>query len=215
MLLKYPETDHLPFSQQKHKDDKEHRDPFWFVGKEIVITEKLDGGTCLLFGGKVFARSITEETRCRSFDYIKSNHLYKTLGRSNLYIYGENLYAKHSIGYDKLTDFFFVFSILDNENLFIEWDNVVNWCRRLCFKSVPVLFRGAFNQISKIKDWMENEIKKPSIFGEEREGFVIRVTGSFPYNKHSLNTAKFVRANHIQTNEHWSRRWKPNELLKE
>lgn len=61
-LERYPSTPHLRFSPQVHADDEVNRfDDDIFCGKEIVVTEKLDGGNCCLFGGKVFARTHKHE----------------------------------------------------------------------------------------------------------------------------------------------------------
>jgi hypothetical protein len=42
--------------------------------------------------------------------------------------------------------------------------------------------------------------------------FVIRTVDSFHYDNFKLNVAKYVRKNHIQTNEHWSKNWVKNNL---
>jgi len=61
-LERYPSTPHLRFSPQVHADDEVNRfDDDIFCGREIVVTEKLDGGNCCLFGGKVFARTHKHE----------------------------------------------------------------------------------------------------------------------------------------------------------
>ena len=35
------------------------------------------------------------------------------------------------------------------------------------------------------------------------EGFVVRVTGEIPYAQFGRRVAKWVRAGHVQTDEHW------------
>lgn len=55
---KYPRTFHLPWSRSKTDDDRILRDTSHFVGKEIVVTEKLDGENTSLYRDYMHARSI-------------------------------------------------------------------------------------------------------------------------------------------------------------
>ena len=64
---KYPRTYHLPWSPGATSDDKK-LSPDWFsadgwAGKEIVITEKLDGENTAFQNGDVFSRSHSVPTR--------------------------------------------------------------------------------------------------------------------------------------------------------
>lgn len=45
--VKYPRTYHLPWSESLTDDDRYHPDVEFLNGKEVVITEKLDGENCL------------------------------------------------------------------------------------------------------------------------------------------------------------------------
>lgn len=61
---KYPKTCHLPFSPQVNDDDEVMDVKLCgslFSNKEVIITEKMDGGNCQLFRGKVYARTNTKE----------------------------------------------------------------------------------------------------------------------------------------------------------
>jgi len=63
-LTKYPKTQHLPFSPQVNDDDVVCDAKICsslFCKKEVVITEKLDGGNCQLFQQKVYARTVGKE----------------------------------------------------------------------------------------------------------------------------------------------------------
>ena len=54
MSEKYPKTPHLPFSPGINSDDitLDSKHCNQFLNKEIVITEKLDGGNCQLYQNK-------------------------------------------------------------------------------------------------------------------------------------------------------------------
>lgn len=58
--------------------------------------------------------------------------------------------------------------------------------------------------------WDEAKIKACqtgiSKFGGEQEGYVVRNANEFPVEKFSSCVAKFVRAQHVQTDDHWMHR---------
>ena len=45
---KYPSTPNWPWSPSIGRGDDMHADPDRFVGEDVVVTEKLDGGNTLL-----------------------------------------------------------------------------------------------------------------------------------------------------------------------
>lgn len=207
--MKYPRTYHLKFSPEIHSDDKTHQENEIFVSKRVIITEKMDGGNTCLHNGQTFARSINQQTNCPSFAYIKNKHAYKTYNQPEQF-YGENIYAIHSIEYDKLPDFFMLFAV-KNDDVWKSWDSVIEYANKLDLLTVPVLFDGIFKSTDEIKEWMDNRIKKPSTFGGKIEGFVIRLADEFNDSEFSLNVAKYVRKGHVQTDKHWSVNWEPQK----
>lgn len=215
MKTKYPRTLHLPFSPEVHSDDKVLYDISGFIGKEIVITEKLDGGNCCLKTDGVFARTHALATDCETFNYIKNVHYFsKKYMFNNAYkYYGENVYAIHSIEYTDLKDFFYLFGISD-EKEFISYDDMLVEARRLDFLTAPLVFRGVFNSVSELKNFLDREILKESFIGGNREGFVLRNPNSFKVDDFSKNIVKYVREGHVQTDEHWKTNWKPQKLNK-
>ena len=44
------------------------------------------------------------------------------------------------------------------------------------------------------------------VIAEGGEGIVVRNADSFTLNEFPHNIAKYVRSNHVQTDEHWSQR---------
>src|SRR4051812_47884029 len=71
---RFPSTPHLPFSPEVASDDikMEAAVASAFIGQPVIITEKLDGGNCCLFRGKVYARTHKHEASHASFGPIKS-----------------------------------------------------------------------------------------------------------------------------------------------
>jgi hypothetical protein len=208
-----------------HRDDHYHREPDFFVGKDVVITEKLDGAITQFAAGKVYARSSIAPTSQPWFSYVKSVTLPKLYHiKHNLQIIGEDLYGVHSIEYDALPDSFFMFHVLERaeENIgtentdgdvFVPWGVVELFAREWDLQTVPVLFQGQFNSVDEITKWFFDHIGEPSEYGPTREGFVMRIANAFPFSEFGRNTCKFVRANHVQTDEHWTKHWKPANIL--
>jgi len=215
MNTKYPRTFHLPFSPEVHSDDKVLHDISGFIGKEIIISEKADGGNTCLSKDGVFARSHGQQTDCSTFDYIKAVHYFpkKYDMNKDFKYYGENLYAIHSIKYTNLKDYFYLFGISDKEN-FLSYIDMVKEATRMGFKSVPVVFRGIFKTEKELNTFLDKEIKKDSYWGGEREGFVLRTPESFKIEDFSKNVVKYVREGHVQSDKHWKENWKKQELSK-
>ncbi|PGK52574.1 2'-5' RNA ligase [Priestia megaterium] len=195
---KYPRSFHLPWSRSYTHDDKVLKDVQHFIGKEVVVTEKLDGEGSTLYRDHMHARSINSGNH-ESRHWLKQYH--STFANDipdNWRICGENLFAKHSIAYSELTSYFYAFSVWNDKNECLSWDETEEWCSLLGIETVPVLYRGIFDE-KKIHE----VYTKVSKVGGEQEGYVIRLADSFHYDNFSASLAKFVRSNHVQTDTHW------------
>jgi hypothetical protein len=202
---KYPRTYHLPWSLGATSDDKTHSEAAveaMFAGREIVVTEKMDGeNTTVYADGYLHARSI-DSSNHPSRNWAKAQVAPALLGNlpAGWRVCGENLYAKHSLGYEALPTYFMVFAIYDEQNRCLSWDETVEWCELLGLTPVPVLYRGPWDEAAVRACYTGK-----SQCGAEGEGYVVRVAGSFAYGEFSSSVAKFVRANHVvEGSEHWA-----------
>lgn len=206
MKTKYPRTFHVPFSLGVTSDDKKLISLDHFIGKEIVMTEKRDGENSTIS---------KEYTHARSLDSVDQpyRHWLKVLWSTIQYdipeewrICGENLYAKHSILYTDLTTYFEVFSIWNEINECLSWDDTEDWCKLLGLTTVPVIWRGIFDE-KFLRDYKFDTNKQ--------EGYVIRLADSFKFEDFDTSLAKFVREGHVQTSTHWMHeKITPNILIK-
>lgn len=196
---KYPRTHHLPWSEGATDDDKTLSTTAHFEGTEVVVTEKLDGENTTIYpDGYLHARSVDGKSH-ESQTWARA--LASTVGHQlpeSWRICGENVYARHSIAYDGLTSYLYVFAIYDGETC-LSWDETVAYCELLGLQTVPVLYRGL---------WDEKAIKAchtgTSSFGGVQEGYVVRRADAFTYSTFRKSVAKFVRADHVQTGaKHW------------
>jgi len=192
--VKYPRTKHLMWSETISSDDKRLINVDHFYGKEIIMTEKRDGENSNLMRECIYARSLDSNDH-------PSRHWLKGMWANIKYdipedwrVCGENLYAQHSVHYDSLKTYFEVFSIWNDENICLSYDDTVDWCELLGLVHVPVLYRGIFN---------ENFLRNYKIDTEKIEGYVIRLADSFRYEDFNMSVAKWVRENHVQTSGHW------------
>ena len=165
---------------------------------QVVVTEKMDGENTTIYNDYYHARSLDSKHR-DYHSYLLSNILPRIQYDipQGWRICGEYLYAKHSIGYDNLEDYFLVFSIWDEDNNCLDWKTMEEFCELLGLKMVPKLYVGEYNE-NFIKEIAYNVVQRGG------EGIVVRNIESFPYNDFSANIAKYVRANHVQTEKHWS-----------
>lgn len=226
MTPSYPSTFHWHQSMTVHRDDRYHKDPTFFVDRDVVITEKMDGGVATINDGNAYARSSNLPTNLPWFTYMKNRTVPKFYDLEiTVCVMGEDCYGVHSIVYDPLPDTFFLFHVLDRLIDNIETPNTAgdilrSWadCEAMAAAhdvlTVPVLYRGRFAKLDDITQFFMDNIGKRSIYGPDREGFVIRDAGAFAFDDFALHTAKFVRPHHVQTDEHWTRNWKPARLLK-
>lgn len=195
MKYKYPKTPHLPWSETITSDDKRLPDVLCFAGKEIVVTTKMDGEQCSMAPTYIHARSLDSKDH-ESRSWVKQLHgTIKHDIPTGWRICGENMYAQHSIKYNDLESYFYVFSIWDESNTCLSWVDTQAWCDVLGLIHVPI--------VQHLKVFDEDVIKNIKIDTETCEGYVIRNAGQFSYNDFSKNVAKYVRENHVQTSDHW------------
>ncbi|AZI44339.1 2'-5' RNA ligase [Deinococcus psychrotolerans] len=204
---KYPRTPHLPWSSGVGTDDDSLPNTHAFVGQEVVVTEKLDGENTTLYRRGLHARSLDPRPH-PSRDWVKG--LQSRVGYlipDGWRVCGENLYARHSLGYHELDSHFYLFSIWDETNTSLNWDETLAWAERLGVPTPRQLYRGF---------WDERLIRALPVDPEVMEGYVVRTVRGFAYAAFQDHLAKYVRAGHVQTDEHWMHQAvTPNRLRKE
>jgi hypothetical protein len=174
-----------------------------FGGKEVVITEKMDGENTTIYStGACHARSL-DSGRHLSRDYVKSKaREIACVGFPDGWcIMGENLYAKHSIEYDLLPDYFVIFGVADEHNYARPWDEVEEWANLLEVPHAPVVWRGVWDTATVMNLYPFKSMLSST---GPAEGYVVRDAGAFPMSQFDKHVAKFVRGGHVQPNAvHW------------
>ena len=205
-MYKYPRTPHLSWSPGATNDDKVLKDTDHFIGKRVIITEKMDGECSTIAYDHIYARSLDSKDH-PSRHWLKATYSYisKTITK-DMRICGENVYAEHSIHYKNLETYFYAFSIW-KKNLCLSWDTTVSFLSSRNIQTAPIIYDGIWNK-DICKAISLNDTEKGPM-----EGYVVRLADSFFYEEFAISVAKYVRAGHVQTGEHWM--YKPvvkNEL---
>jgi len=194
---KYPRTYHVPWSEGSTSDDKMLNSLSQYEEREVVVTEKMDGENTTMYPGHFHARSLDSNNH-PSRNYVKGlwvgiRHEIPEGWRRC----GENLYAQHSIKYDSLPSYFMVFSIWNDKNICLSWKETKEYAAILGLETVPELFAGTYDESVVRRLVIDLDLGK-------QEGIVLRSAGEFEFSEFSSNVAKWVRKNHVQTDEHWA-----------
>lgn len=216
--VKYERTFHLPWSPGLHDDDKAIKFINHFMGKRVIISAKMDGeNTTCYSDGHIHARSIDSrggEDRAWVKKFLIENVCFNL--PDGWRVCGENMWAEHSIHYTDLPSYFLGFSIWNQANECLGWDETLEWFELLGITPVPVLFDDVLpREDEQMAIAMIRSVEK-DLQWDRDEGYVIRIADGFKYGEFRTSVAKHVRAGHVMTGKHWrqGRQFIPNELEK-
>jgi len=163
-IIKYPRTPHIEGSRLQPGDEDLSQVPFSSIaGRHIVIEEKIDGANSALSfnpAGELLLQSrghyLIGGYRERHFNMFKQwagihrHALWERLG-CRYVMYGEWMYAKHTIYYDALPHYFMEFDILDRETgRYLDTHSRRKMTEGLPVCSVPVLAEGKFSRMDDV-----------------------------------------------------------------
>jgi len=211
----------VPWSEGTDSTDRKNWD-YWNdiqKTKELVFTAKLDGeGSCLNEFG-VFARSHAAPSDKPWSAYLRQKHalMVHDLRRDQVEIFGENLFATHSILYPKIEEHFHVFAVRHLDQ-WLSWEEVQWWASVFDMRTVPVLGTMLVEDLTevKLKEHVQKLAEEPEVFGSydihedkpcSREGIVFRNVDGYHVDAFVQNVYKIVRKSHVKTDEHWERHW--------
>jgi hypothetical protein len=155
-LQKYPRTRHIEGSRLQPGDEDLASVPFAELrGRSLVVEEKMDGANAALRfdeRGRLLLQSrghyLRGGARERHFDLFKqwagahAPALHERLGHRYV-LYGEWLYAKHTVFYDRLPHYFLEFDVLDTrDGVFLSTARRRALLQGAPLASVPVLHEG-------------------------------------------------------------------------
>lgn len=216
---KYGRTYHYPFSPGTTSDDRISFN-YWqdICQLETVLhTEKLDGENNCLSKYGVFARSHAAPTTSSWTSHLRQkwNLLKNDLG--DYEIFGENLYAIHSIEYKALEHHYFVFGVREKD-YWLSWEETQFVAGAFDLPVVPVLAQvGDFSNQAAFEKDLLSLVQQTSGFQSidvltqkpcTIEGVVTRNINAYPVADFQRHVFKYVRKGHVKTDEHWTKNWK-------
>lgn len=187
--MKFPRTPHLPGS--KGTSDDIMLSSFHLDG-EVVATEKMDGSNIMLTNEAFLGRS--GKTPRGDWTYPVRD-LWENIRwdiPEDYIIAAELLTWRKCISYTDLPGDIMVFSVI-SDGVVLPFDEVVDIAEMLNLPVVPVVARGEMQDVvERSMNWMDTN----------KEGFVVRPSGSFPVNNYGKMVAKFVGSHHtpVETN---------------
>ncbi len=221
-IVKYPRTPHFEGSRLQAGDEDVPVVPSGELrGRHLVLEEKLDGANSAISfdsGGTLILQSrghvLSGGPRERQFDLFKrwANHhataLFEVLG-SRYILYGEWLFARHSIFYDQLPHYFLEFDLLDRETgIFFSTERRRELLEGSPVVSVPVLATGAISNFTRYLG------RSTCSSAERMEGLYIK----WEENGQVMGRYKYVRNSFLQAIEdegvHWMDRPLEQNLLR-
>lgn len=194
--VKYPRTYHAPWSSAVQSDDKIIKNLTSLKGERIIGTVKMDGESATLYNDYYHARSI-DGRHHPSRDWIKS--FWSSIRwdiPDQWRVCGENLFARHSIAYNDLPSFFMGFSVWNERNVALPWDETLEWLDLLGIAPVEVVYDGPFDPAAM-------KAMAQEVYARGDEGIVFRTANKIAYRDFPNLVIKDVRPGHVQTDKHW------------
>lgn len=208
-LFKYPSIRHLvaltDVRQDKVFTSKELEA---FLDNDLILEEKLDGAN---LGFSTNHRIVVAQNRGKIIDLRTPEPQFKKLKdwinqsqlrdlSENYILFGEWMYAKHSILYTELCDWFYAYDLYDRESgKWASREVLTNLCGSLGIYTAPHFLSGRF----ELDQLIDQTRTRSFLYDGPKEGIVIRVEDDF----NCKQVAKIVRADFTQSiEEHWSSR---------
>lgn len=194
-MKKYGRSYHLPSSPGTTSDDKIMASLLRLIGQDLVASEKMDGENTTIHAQGVHARSPDSRDH-PSRDWLKGFAAGISLQLApDERIVGENLFARHAIAYDALPSWFLGFAWIRGD-VIQPWEATLARFQALGVTPVPEIYRGL---------WTPKLIEElaAGLDIERQEGFVLRLSAGFTEVEMPLCLGKYVRAGHVQSDQHW------------
>ncbi len=219
-------------------DDTELESIDDFVGVPLVITHKMDGSNCMI------VNDVDNPVRARNGS-SPIETMKKLYGEGGLYwqqkvnqklpnrlqVFGEWVYAKHSIHYgcnckqtcedigpslSELTGinddraYFQIFGVYDKIfDIWLSWPETKKVAKTLGFPTTPIIYcendkdEATFDKPSEAINTLIKYAR--DVINNGGEGIVVRSKYPYHYGQFSRRLGKYVRENHVKTDKHWSK----------
>lgn len=193
--VKYPRTYHLPWSPGATNDDRMLKNTKQFEGNRVIVVRKIDGENFSGYRDGSHARSLDSPNHYTR-NWAKNFWMQRAYNLPEGWrVCAENMWAVHSIKYENLPGYLIGFSVWDETNMCLSWDDTVTWFKLLDMPIVEVLYDGIWDE-DAVRQFDDPE-------SNVDEGYIVRNADAWHYKDFRLNSAKYVRKNHVATQKHW------------
>jgi len=180
-------------------------------GRKLYVEEKIDGANMGIFiddSGRIVAQNRSHFI-CSSYHpqfapldkWIAkhSEELWEILEPNRHILYGEWVYARHSVGYSELPDWFIAYDIYDkHEKIFVSRDILLEKLSQTSISLVPLVYEGELRDMDHLRAMVNG---KSAFSDGRREGLVVRICDESKL----VARVKLVREDFIAGNERWNR----------
>ncbi|KAG6817576.1 hypothetical protein H0H87_006953 [Tephrocybe sp. NHM501043] len=216
-IFKFPRTPHLIDLGAASSDDIVKDVATMPTVGNVIITEKIDGANMgfslssdrskiIVQNRSHYVNSATHE-QFKKLDIWVERHrddLFQVLDRDPYFaeryiLFGEWMFATHSIPYTHLPDRFVAFDLYDRSTgTWSDWASLEKILSSTSISLVPLLYHGLMPTDAKLR----NMVQLQSKFWDGRvEGIYVKVE----QNSCVVSRGKVVRSDFIAGNEHWTR----------
>jgi hypothetical protein len=220
-IIKYPRTYHIEGSRFQNGDEDLNSVPFEQIkGKFLVIEEKIDGanaGISFSENGELLLQSrghyLTGGLREKHFALLKTwantfaYPMFEAIGDQYI-MYGEWLYAKHTVFYTDLPHYFFEFDMYDKSTkTFLSTAERGKILAKMPFvQSVKVIFEGKLEHQKQL----QGMVKQSHFIGENHLKVLKQLC-----NKLNLNAERVLKeTNSSNLMEGLYIKWEENGIVK-
>jgi ATP-dependent RNA circularization protein (DNA/RNA ligase family) len=219
-FFKFPTTPHLAIlGDVDIRGDKviSESDRDEFLQHDLVVEEKLDGanlGISFDSDGNIRAQNrgaylhlpgSGQWKKLEGWLSLRTDVLFESL-TDRYILFGEWCYARHSVFYNRLPDWFLGFDIYDRQSgRFLSSERRDAFFKKIRIVKVPMIARGHFNLLE-----LKNLMLQSKFSDKPAEGLYLRLD----HGEWLAQRAKLVRPAFIQAvKQHWSRSAiRPNRL---
>ena len=213
-IHKFPRTQHIFNIGGATVDDRilnKEDYEMYMKNEDVFIAEKVDGaqlGISIDENYKILIQNRSHYVNSKSHSQFEkldkwimdhSQSLYEILDQDTI-LFGEWLYAKHSISYDNLPDYFLAFDLYNKKKkLFYNRDILVEKLKDTSLNFVREMYRGKIKDKNQLLKMIE---EKSNYTSDGRvEGIYLKIfEGDYVKSR-----CKLVRNDFLSGNDHWTK----------
>lgn len=230
VLPDYPRIRHLPFNPNATRDDLIANDEdvaALFKSEHVYLSEKIDGANAAIayYNNNPVIRNrnnflLKGRPKSKTSAGVQFNMIYNwfyenidkfhTLEKLCLFppsVYGEWMYARHSLHYTELPTHFIAFELFDpTKQVFVDTGVAYEMLTQAGFHVAPILHSGLISNWDQVVDLCQ---QRSAFTNDRREGIVVKICDGFKV----LDRFKMVRSDFLQGG-HWSHHSIEKNLIK-